>query len=496
MQQALADVKNNVLSRKQASIEYSIPYSTLSDHLNRKEATCTADVGCPRTAGRPLLSMGVEEELCKMAIHLANSNFGLSKARFQLFAQDIYKRLHATDSNSSTDSMPQFGDRWWKNFKKRHPEIMGRRCDVSRARVKDTKMNNSEESIKSFFRNYCKLFHSYFFKPVDVWNLDETGSKQQESHLFVVASENQQTFNSTAATSASSHYSILPCVNAAGECAPTLFILESPKVTAEDFTMVLGDYLVVTTPKGFMLKDVFVDWMDKFCKWIRERTQDPQLIIMDNLAAHISYEAVKIAEENNVHLLTLPPYSTHLLQPLDVCLFKRFKSCLREQLPAELMKYGVRKLNNAQFLSLVQNIWPTVFTISNIKKSFEAIGLFPLNPSVVYDRIRKRKSQKDEKEDQSSSSDIHGDSPVETAETLEETVKRLQTLAAALMCENAQLKTQTLKQQKSSSNGGTKLKLSSIITSGEIIDSIKPKKRKEPTTRRQSRRKNAKATKA
>ena len=40
----------------------------------------------------------------------------------------------------------------------------------------------------------------------------------------------------------------------------------------------------------------------------------------------MSMEVIELARANNVHLLCLPAYSTHILQPLDVAVFKSLKS--------------------------------------------------------------------------------------------------------------------------------------------------------------------------
>ena len=50
------------------------------------------------------------------------------------------------------------------------------------------------------------------------------------------------------------------------------------------------------------------------------------MLIGDNLGAHLSPAVMKLCREHNVRFLFLPDNSTHLLQPLDVCVFRPVKT--------------------------------------------------------------------------------------------------------------------------------------------------------------------------
>ena len=46
------------------------------------------------------------------------------------------------------------------------------------------------------------------------------------------------------------------------------------------------------------------------------------LLIQDGHASHITIELIEMARENNVSMLCLPSHTSHVLQPLDVEVFK------------------------------------------------------------------------------------------------------------------------------------------------------------------------------
>ena len=58
---------------------------------------------------------------------------------------------------------------------------------------------------------------------------------------------------------------------------------------------------------------------------MRSSKERPVLLILDNVDAHISPTAIDLARENGVVLLTIPPHTSHYLQPLDRTCYGPFK---------------------------------------------------------------------------------------------------------------------------------------------------------------------------
>ena len=68
----------------------------------------------------------------------------------------------------------------------------------------------------------------------------------------------------------------------------------------------------------------FVMWMtDLFIPSLPEDRHGPVLLILDGHASHVSYEVRRLALQHNI---SLPSHLTHILQPLDIGVFKGMKS--------------------------------------------------------------------------------------------------------------------------------------------------------------------------
>ena len=79
---------------------------------------------------------------------------------------------------------------------------------------------------------------------------------------------------------------------------------------------------------GWMVAANFKQWFAKmFIPAVKHlTTKHPVLLVFDGHHSHISLDLINFASENNIHLLCLPPHTTHLLQPLDVSVFGPVKA--------------------------------------------------------------------------------------------------------------------------------------------------------------------------
>ena len=68
---------------------------------------------------------------------------------------------------------------------------------------------------------------------------------------------------------------------------------------------------------GWVNQDLYLEWFR-----FSIPSAQPVLLIKDGHSSHISLEVIELAQENDVHLLCLPSHMSHLLQPLDVGVFK------------------------------------------------------------------------------------------------------------------------------------------------------------------------------
>ena len=180
-------------------------------------------------------------------------------------------------------------------------------------------------------------------------------------------------------------HTILSCVSASCCVLPPLMIYPRKRSVPDNFKEgAVPNTLFCTTANGWINSDVYLEWLKFFSKNIPPVR--PVLLIQDGHGSHISIDVIEFARANSIYILCLPAHTTHILQPLDIGVFKSFKSNFSKSCSQYMADHPGRVITTNILASLVAEAWPLSFTQLNIMSGFKKCGLFPLNPSAVDDR--------------------------------------------------------------------------------------------------------------
>ncbi|KAJ8935808.1 hypothetical protein NQ318_023362 [Aromia moschata] len=162
--------------------------------------------------------------------------------------------------------------------------------------------------------------------PERIWNLDESSLCIDLRKTKVVGAVNKPS-SRTISTPA-----FLMC-NAAGGKPPPLIVYKGVNVWDQRMAHEGKGYpgtVYAATKNGWMETEVFTNYFLKtILRTIGE--QRPVLITQtsvtyDGHSTHISLALIERAIQENITILKLPPHTSHLLQPLDLAVFKPFKT--------------------------------------------------------------------------------------------------------------------------------------------------------------------------
>jgi hypothetical protein len=187
--------------------------------------------------------------------------------------------------------------------------------------------------------------------------------------------------------------SILGCCNATGDSIPpgVIFRGESGDIMANwvnDFNPDEQLIHFASSPKGWTSNDLGVDWLVNIFLRYTRTVDEYRLLLLDGHNSHISPEFVDICKKNRVILGVFPPHTTHRLQPLDVGLFSPLSTAYSKHLEAWQRTNRYISFTKGDFLGIFTLAWNDSFTRNNIKKAWEATGIYPYNPERIISKIR------------------------------------------------------------------------------------------------------------
>ena len=126
-----------------------------------------------------------------------------------------------------------------------------------------------------------------------------------------------------------------------------------------------------------------LEWLEHFNKYTKGRVVGSyRLLILDGHESHSSIGFHQLCVEKKIITFCMPPYSSHLPQPLNVRCFaplKKAYSCQAEK----LMRNKITYITKTEFLPCFIAAQNVSITKSNILGGFRGASLVPFNLDAV-----------------------------------------------------------------------------------------------------------------
>lgn len=361
LQGAVRSVHDHGMPLRRAAEEYSIPKSTLHDHVSGRVA-----LHAHRGRNKHLDSFE-EESLASFLINCAN--FGCARTRKDAvsMAQEVVNQK-GKEAKLTTS--------WWKSFVGRHPEVSLRVSEsVSRARA----LGMSRLAIEKYFELLSEVLDKGELNnsPCQIFNLDETGMPLDPPPPKIVAKKGQK-HPTSIGNGKKGQVTILACVSAGGYCMPPLVIFNSRTLqTGMDIGEVPGT-MYGLSETGWINGDIFSEWFSyHFLKYAPPAR--PLLLLMDGHSSHFIPDFIHKAASEDIIVMSLPPNSTHRTQPLDKGVFSPLKQAWREECHVFLLKNQGKVISKFSFSQIFSKAWLKSMTPSNIISGFRNTGIYPLD---------------------------------------------------------------------------------------------------------------------
>lgn len=137
--------------------------------------------------------------------------------------------------------------------------------------------------------------------------------------------------------------------------------------------------------KGWITEDLFVEYLRHFSRFVKPSRDDPVLLVMDNHSTHSTLQAYDFCKKNGIVILTIPPHTSHRLQPLDVTFYSPLKTAFNSECNKYLKNHPHEKITPFEIAALFNQAYSRTATPEKAIKGFQVTGICPYNPDVFTD---------------------------------------------------------------------------------------------------------------
>ncbi|GFS25268.1 tigger transposable element-derived protein 6-like protein [Elysia marginata] len=274
------------------------------------------------------------------------------------------------------------GEDWFLGFRKRHQFSLRKAENTSIGRA----IGFNQPAVQLFFDNLIEAMSRHSYGPQQIYNVDETGVSTVPSSSRVVAKTGSRSVGRIVSAERGTLVTLVCAINAIGNSIPPMFIF--PRKNFKDH-FIFGappGSTGVANGSGWIKEENWLEYVKHFIKFSKPSAESPVLLLLDNHVSHLYIPAIDLCKENHITLLSLPPHTSHKLQPLDRVVYGPLKTYIGSRCHAWTRENPGKVLSIYDIPGIVGSELPRAMTQHNIIESFRCTGIWPVNRHVFTDR--------------------------------------------------------------------------------------------------------------
>ena len=316
-----------------------------------------------------------------MIVDFQKAGFPITVQKLRILAWQ-YDHINGTNAFANNKDQ-KAGWTWAKFFLCCYPHIhVHRAINLSLARA----MAANEPNIKKCFTEYAEVLQKLKIEsPEQTWSGDETGVQTVPKEEKYLGEVNEPLY-STVAADQGEMLTVLSFVNAVGYVCPPVIIHKGQCVQANWSVGMPHFVKFAATSKGYITKNKFHQYGIRFVQYLAQigKLDRTHILIIDSHRSHVyNLPFFEEMRENNIHVMAIPPHTSHILQPLNSTPFMQFKHNWQCRLLEWNSAHGAKVLAKRNFCEVFWPAWHESMSTGKIQSGFWKTGIFPVNMAAI-----------------------------------------------------------------------------------------------------------------
>lgn len=249
------------------------------------------------------------------------------------------------------------------------------------------------ENIQVYFNHYKHIIKSFHVLPQNTWNMDEKGFSIGYIHTqkIITAANDKDVFEKMPGNQ--EWVSLVKTICMDSQKIDLMVIFKGNKTVNSFYYKDMSQWTVTFSLNSWMSNDLTIVWLQEVFL-LQTKPSDSEaawILILDGHGSHININFILECLDHHVHPVFLPAKTSHIMQPLNVGVFRPVSTYYTQYLnqwSSEQPYNANQRVGKADFIHIYNQAHQDSFSKQNVHSAWHGAGLCLYNLSWVMDSIK------------------------------------------------------------------------------------------------------------